>query len=144
MEGKIGETKQLIEEGVKDAPVSDVLWNANQIETDKVRIIDPGVGKETILRHFFFKALPVLKGQARPTKRDIVSHFKRLIELSLYGDGFIIREDKPIEVHTLQAVKKISKTLYLKMKQEGSDFVILCLATPRAGVSVIDKPHKAV
>lgn len=133
---------KILEENVIDAPVKDVLWNANQISTEPIKLIDPGIGGAVVLRHFFFKAPILPKGAPRPDKQTVVSHFKRLIEMSLYGDGLKIREDKPIEVHTIQKAKKISKALYLKMKQEGADFVILCLASPRAGVSVIDKPNR--
>lgn len=139
---RISDTTTLIEENAANAPAKDLLWNAQKIETEGVQIIDPGVGKEVVLRHFFFKAQPMPKGTPRLDKHQIVSQFKRLIEMSLWGDGLIIREDKSLEVHTLQKAKKISKALYLKMRQEGSDFVIMCLATPRAGVNVTDTVRK--
>ncbi len=52
---EISETKQLIETNAKDAPVKDVLWNAQEAKTEEVKIQDPGVGKANILRFFFFK-----------------------------------------------------------------------------------------
>jgi hypothetical protein len=96
------------------------------------------------LRHFFFKALPKLEGQPNPSKKDIVSHFKRLIEMSLWGDGLIIREDRPLEVQTLKGVRARSTALHQKMVQEGADFVILCLAEPRMGQTVVDQPRIAL
>lgn len=124
-----------------EGPITN--WDdISKIETDPIRVVDPGVGKAVVLRHFFFKAQPMPKGTRKPTKLELVSNFKNLIEMSLWGDGLIILEDKPIEVQTLQSVKKVSKALWLKMKEEGADFVILCLATPRAGQSVLDTPFK--
>ncbi len=143
MERAIINKGEIIEANAKDAPVKDIHWDATQAQTDSVPIIDPGVGKAVVLRHFFFKSQPVPKGYPKPDKLQILSQFKRLIEMSLWGDGLIIREDKPIEVHNVGKVKKISKTLYMKMKDEGADFVILCLASPRMGVSVVDKVHQA-
>lgn len=113
----------------------------SKAEVEPVKLIDPGVGKENVLRHFFFKTQPRPKRIPKPTKLEIVSYYKRMIETMLWGDGLIIREDKPLEVHSLQKAKKISKSLYMKMVDEGADFVILCLATPRRGVSVTDHVH---
>ena len=146
MENKehITEGQQVIETNAKGAPVKDVLWNSAQVETESHQIQDPGAGGEVILRHFFFKALPLPPNVPKPDKHQIVAQFKKLIEMTLFGDGYMIREDKPIEVHTLQKVKKISKTLYKKMLVENADFVILCLASPRRGVTVHDKAHIAL
>ena len=119
------------------------LDDVNKIETEPVQIRDPGVGKEVILRHFFFKAPPLPPGERRPNKLELINQFKRLIETNLWGDGLIIREDKPIEVHTRQKAKQVSKSLYMKMQQEGADFVILVLAEPRMAQVVHDKPHIA-
>ncbi len=144
MAGEIIHGSQIIEENARGAPVKDILWNPSQIETESIKIQDPGVGKEVILRHFFFKYVPVPKGTPNPTKQQIVAHYKKLIEMTLWGDGLIIREDKPLEVHTQKSAKKISKSLYAKMKSERADFVILCLAEPRRGVHVRETPNIAV
>lgn len=137
---KISETKQLIETNAKGAPVKDVLWNANEATTESIRIQDPGTGGDVILRHFFFKKSPMSARLPRPTKLDILNQNKRLIETTLWADGLIIRFDKPIEVHTRQKIKKISKTLYMEMVRNGSDFVIIVLCEPRRGVVVREKP----
>lgn len=139
-----GEIKQIVETKAKDAPVKDILWNAAQLSSEPVRIVDPGVGKAHVLRHFFFKKFPRSKGTPAPSKLDVINHFKRLIEITLWGDGLIIREDKPIELHTLKKARKISPTLHSEMLKHGADFCILVLAYPRAGVTVLEKPERLV
>lgn len=138
MEETLGIAKQESASGVEidafNAPVKDVAWHATKAQTETVQIKDPGAGKEIVLRHFFFKSSPLPKGTKQPTKLEIINHFKRLIEMSLWGDGLTIREDKPIELHTLKSVKKVSKSLYFKMREEGADFCILVLAQPRSVV----------
>lgn len=141
---KVGETKEIIEANVTDAPVKDIHWRAQQAQTDSVPIIDPGVGKAMVLRHFFFKQIPLEQGQKKPSKLELINHYKRLIEMTLWGDGLIIREDKPIELQTLQGAKKVSKTLYAEMVKAGADFVILLLATPRKGVVLRETPQRAI
>jgi hypothetical protein len=141
---KVGEQKQIIETNAKSAPVKDILWNAQEAETEKIKIFDPGVGQENVLRHFFFKKSPMLARLPRPSKLDIVNQNRRLIETTLWADGLIIRYDKPLEVHTLKNAKKISKALYQEMLKNRADFVILCLAVPRAGVTVREQPNRAI
>ena len=138
---KISETKQIIESNAKNAPVKDILWNAQEARTEGVRIIDPGVGREVVVRHFFFKSIPLPKGVPKPTKRELISYYKRLIEMSLWSDGLIVREDKPLELVELHTAHKISPTLYRKMKIEEADFVILVLASSRLGQVFADKPQ---
>lgn len=121
-----------------------IQGEAFDLETEKIRINDPGIGKEQILRHFLFKAQPVPKGYHKPSKLEIISYYKQMIELSLWSDGLIIREDKPIELHTRASCRKVSPALYQKMVSEGADFVILVLAEPRRNQSVLDKPHRAI
>ena len=139
---QIGETKQIIEGNAKNAPTKDILWNANEISAEPVRIVDPGVGQEVIVRHFFFKSIPLLKGQSKPTKLELISHFKKLIEMSLWGDGLVIREDKPLELVELHIAKKNTPFLYKKMLEQSSDFVLLVLASPKAGLYAIEKPTR--
>ncbi len=141
---QVSETKQLVETNAHDAPTKDVLWNANQIETESIRVQDPGVGVATVLRHFFFKRAPMSARLPRPSKLDILNQNKRLIETTLWADGLIIREDKPLEVQTLKSARKISKTLFAEMVKNNADFVILVLAVPRLGVSVRESPLRAI
>ena len=120
--------------------IKEATWDANQISTAPVQMIDPGIGGAVILRHFFYKAAPRPKGVPNPTKQELVSAFKRQIEIALWGDGLVIREDKPIEVHTRQTTRRKFPLLYRKLIAEKADFVIICLAKPKLGETVLDKP----
>ncbi len=62
-----------------------------------------------------------------------------MIEINLWADGLIIREDKPIEVYTRKQAKKVSQSIYTAMINNKADFVIMLLAMPRRGVMVNDK-----
>ena len=125
---------EVLETGVKDAPVKDIRWDVNEIETEAVRINDPGVGEGRVLRHFFFKANPVDKDHRRATKADIINSYKKLIEMSLWSDGLVPSVDQPLELHTRRSVKSISKTLYLALVANHADFVIQVLAEPKQGL----------
>lgn len=134
-------------ESINTAPVleknttGDVLWHGTEAVAAPVQIKDPFAGKPVVLRHFFFKSNPVQTH--RPTKLDILNQYKKLIEVMLWSDGLIIRDEAPMEVHTLEKAKKISPALYQKMKEEGADFVILVLAEPRGSQTVQDHIHRA-
>lgn len=141
---KVGETQQIIEENAVNAPVKDVLWNANEIETEAVKVEDPGEGVAVILRHYFFKKLPTVKGFREPTKAQLFAHYKKLIEANLWGDGLVPREDKKIEIHSRHKVKGISKALFVEMVKNNADFVIMLLAEPRKGVLLDHTPTIAV
>ncbi len=124
---------QVIEHNAVDAPVSDVNWEATQIQTEGVRIEDPGEGAPVVLRHFFFSAMPWKPGTRKPTKRDLVSENKRLIETNLWADGLRPREDVRIECHTRNGAKKLSKVLHQKMIEHNADFVIQVLCEGAKG-----------
>lgn len=134
--GTISDIQQVTEVDAQDSTVSD--WNAQEITTDGVRITDPGLGAPVILRHFFFKALthPV-----KPTKEQLVSQFKSLIETTLWADGLVPREDGRVEVHTSTYLKNTgNKALYQKMVKEKADFVIQVMAEPKKGILLHEKP----
>ena len=140
--GEVSEIKQIVEAGTKDAPVKDILWNASQIETERTRILDPGIGRPRILRHFFFKANPEIlgPGKRRPVKQEIFNAFQNLIRINLWGDGLVVNPDHPPEIHTRKSVKGLSTVLYMEMVKNNTDFVIQVLAEPRLGQAVIERP----
>lgn len=136
---KVSETKQIIETNAKDAPVKDVLWNVNQLETESVRIQDPGAGSAVVLRQFYFKETPQAARLPKPTKLQLINQHKRLIETTLWADGLIIRYDRPIEVLSLSQARKVSKSLHRQMLIHRANFVILVMAEPRSGKVVTDQ-----
>mgnify|MGYP001580350808 CR=1 FL=1 len=142
---KISETKQIIESNAKDAPVKDILWNAKEIQTEGVRIIDPMEGDMVVLRHFFFAMKPQITGSPRPTKQQILGENKKLIEISLWSDGLEPKEGTPIEVSTKKQIRTISPTLYNAMVNNKADYVIQILCNKRKGLiwSNSSTPQKA-
>lgn len=112
-------------------------WSANQIETEAVRIEDPGQGEAVVLRHFFFKAKPA---PTKPTKQQLFSEYKMLIETTLWGDGLEPIPEAKVEVHTSNGAKKVSRALYKKMREVKADFVILVLCRARKGVMINERP----
>lgn len=140
MKDLIGNYKERVGETQKTS-IDDVTWDANTVQTEGVRIEDPGTGKPVILRHFFFKAKP---GPVKPTKMQLFSENKRLIETTLWGDGLVPREDRHIEIHTSNGARKVSKALYRKMREVGADFAILVLCEAKAGVLINETPSLAV
>lgn len=137
---KVGETQQIIEQNAVNAPVKDVLWNANEVETEAVKVEDPGEGVAVVLRHFFFKKIPTPPGFREPTKAQLFAHYKKLIETNLWGDGLKPMEDKPIEIYSRKRAKTASKVLLSEMIKNNADFVIMLLATPRKGILLDQAP----
>ena len=142
MAEQIGESRHFKELDAQNAPVKNIDWEAAQLETDAVPIIDPGIGKEKLLRSFFFKAAPVPKGTPRPTKLELISHYKRLIADFLWKDGLSPIEHETVQLYTKAEANKF-KSLRAKMYEEKADFVIMVLAEARHGQSITDKIHKA-
>ncbi len=136
----VSKTVQVVEKDAKDAPVKDVLWNAQEAQTEAVPMIDPGIGDGVILRSFFFKAAPVPKGFRPPTKVQIISHYKKLIETMLWKDGMTALAHRSPVLNTYKETKR--GQLKMKMKDEGADFVIMVLAQARAGVTITDQARK--
>lgn len=133
VKGTASETAHLLEENAKNAPVKDVHWNANEVQTEAVKIDDPMQGDRVVLRHFFFSA-PVWRGGFRkPNKMDLVNENKKLIEVNLWVDGLRPVNDRLIECHTRRGVRKLSKILYTEMVKNNADFVIQVLCEPAKG-----------
>lgn len=138
---KISKSKQIVETDAIDAPVKDINWNANQIETDTVPIVDPGTGGKIVLRWFFFKAAPIPKGFRKPTRQQILEQYKRLVDEFLWKDGLEPLSHKPAKVILRKEVK--SDELKAQFFEAGADFAIAISAWPRMGQSVIDKARIA-
>lgn len=130
--------------GSTEVSVDDTTYNATQIETEGVKIEDPGTGGEVVLRHFFFKAMPRPQGSPKPTKIQLFSEAKDFIGVQLWGDGLEPLEERHIEVHTRGYLKKVSKTLFAEMLKNNTDYVIMVPAKPRRGVLVNERPNLAV
>lgn len=124
------------------AEVNGATYDANQIETEAVRIEDPGEGDAVVLRHFFFKAIP--RPGPKPTKQEIFDEHKQQITTMLWGDGLRPREDLRLEVHTRNYLKKVSPSLYAMMGKNHTDFVVVVPCEAQKGVLLHEKPLRAL
>lgn len=82
-------TKQVIEENAKNAPVKDILWNANELsaESDTKLEEDKGSGKAAIIRMFEFGInIPAFK-EYKPSKQELLNSHAKGIEIMLWKDG---------------------------------------------------------
>lgn len=138
-ESKVSPKATFVEMDAKDSPVKDINWQAHQVETKSDPIRDPGTGQALIVRNFFFKAPPREKGKPTPSKREIIESQKHYMGMTLYGDGLSPLEDKAVKLYTKKELK--SGILKSKLIQEGADFVIVVVATPRQGVAVAERPN---
>ncbi len=138
----IGNYKDRIK-GSGEVSLDGQNWNGTEIETESVAIHDPGTGGEVILRHFFFSAKPREQGSPKPTKQQLFSEAKQMIEMALWGDGLVPMEERHVEVHTRGYLKKISPALYTEMLKHRADYVIMVPARPRKGVLVNERPRIA-
>lgn len=86
---KITKGETLLETNVQSAPVKDVKWESNQIETDEHPLVDSGTGNKIILRCFEYRANPEAFKLHRPSKQELFSAHARSIEMFLWKDGLL-------------------------------------------------------
>lgn len=104
----VGESVQVIEENASNAPVKDINWEAQQIESEKIEIKDPGVGTPVILRTFEYQFNPNLPKDIKITKQAIFDSHKEQIRIMLWGDGMTVL-DNPDKKPKVQISKKQNK-----------------------------------
>lgn len=134
----IGNYKERLSETIEVVDGQDT-YTAQEITTESVKIVDPGQGAPVVLRHFFFAAKPA---PIKPTKQQLVTEFKHLIQTQLWSDGLVPIESARVEVHTRGFIRKTSKALYAKMLQENSDFVIIVMCEPKKGMLLNETPTR--
>lgn len=126
-DGKVSESVQVVEQNAVDAPVKDVKWNANQVETVPVRVNDPGQGHPVILRTFEYSINPNLPKEIKITKQKIFESHQFQISAALWADG----------LEPLFGIKPPKVQISKKLK----NYRIFVLCKPRAGQVVADKIH---
>lgn len=136
---KLGPQVDFVETDAVNAPVKDIKWGAHQIETQSDPLQDPGLGQGVVVRNFFFKSPPKIAGMIRPSKQQIIEGHKHIMGTMLWADGLQPLEDKAVRLYSRKEVK--SGMLKSKMTQEGADFVIMVLASPKGGVVLADTPQ---
>lgn len=134
-------TNKYLEENAVNSPVKNIEWEVNHIQTESIQIKDPGTGKGTIIRSFFFKGIPTPPGMPKPTKADVISQFKGVIEKMLWSDGLHAIPEATVTLYTKSQVKKFP-SLKAKMLEENADFVIMVAAESNGGV-ITDLIHRA-
>lgn len=134
----IGNYKERLSETIEVVDGQDT-YTAQEITTESIKVVDPGEGAPVVLRHFFFSAKPAPQ---KPTKQQLVTEFKHLIETNLWADGLVPIESARVEVHTRGFIRKTSKALYRKMISEKADFVIIVMCEPKKGVLLNERPTK--
>jgi hypothetical protein len=89
------EGKQVLETNAKGAPVSDVLWNTSEINTESETKLedDKGEGGVAIIRKFEFAANPIAFKQYKPTKQELFNSHAKQIEIMLWQDGMKLLAD---------------------------------------------------
>jgi|SRR5581483_2420709 len=125
---KIGETKQIIEENAVDAPVKDVVWNANQAEVESTTNLqdDTGHGGAAIIRSFTYGINPEAFKIHVPTKQELFNHHIKQIEITLYGDGLkIMTEVQP----------------QIKFNRKMTQYTIIVGAQPMRGQTLLQTPQ---
>lgn len=72
-------------------------WYGRDVYTQSKPMIDPGTGKEVIIRKFEFGLNPLYKGN-KPNKQDIFNMHWRQLRNILWGDGLVPMESVPPRV----------------------------------------------
>lgn len=113
-----------------DIETGDAKWRAQEIGVNSnVPLVDAGQGKPYIIRRFEFSFNPqfvkdLKDGKTKLDRQDLFNSNWRQIEITLWGDGLIVRKD--IEPRVL---------IFNKHYQ----IVLLC--EPRLGTMVAEKPQ---
>ena len=117
----------MVEADAKDAPVKDVAWQGQTLNTEGDIALeeDTGWGAPTIIRTFTFGADPVAFKKQIPTKQELFnSHYKQ-IEIFLWKDGLKVNA----EVDPKVQISKSKKFYH-----------IIVAATPAKGHLLTEKP----
>lgn len=125
----ISETQHLIEENVQDAPVKDVHWNVNQIDTASETHLedDEGYGSAAIIRRFEFGMNPEAFKIHTPTRQELFNHHIKGIEIMLWRDGMrLMTEVEP----------------RLVMNEKAGKYYIFIGAKPAKGHILQEQPKK--
>lgn len=125
---RVSETKQLLETGVKDAPVKDILWNAQEAEVkgDVNLQEDPGQGGAAIIRMFEFRANPEAFKIHKPTKQELFNSHLKGIEILLWQDG-------------MKIMTTVAPRININKKQ--TKYRIFVGASPQKGYILTEKPQ---
>ena len=110
LEDHLGRSGQLLEVNAKDAPVKDITWEAQELESEKSQpLADDGSGQPVILRRFQFQFPPDIP--KKPTKKELLAFHKDRLNIFLWKD----------ELEMIQEPK-------VRMTKQGYDIFATCIA----------------
>jgi hypothetical protein len=125
---KFGGTKELgsmVEKDAVDAPVKDIHWSAQDIETQSETHLedDKGIGAPAMVRMFEFAVNRQVFIERNPTKQDLFNYHIKGIEMSLWKDGL-----------------KLMTDVEPKVVMDGDLYRIFVGAAPARGQKVFENP----
>lgn len=82
----LGQKGELLELNAQDAPVKDIRWDAQEIETKSTALVDDGSGKPIILRKFDFELSPSIPKEHLPSKLQLLQFHKSKVIAFLWKD----------------------------------------------------------
>ena len=96
-------------------------WYGRDLEVKSGSVIDPGQGRELVIRQFEYSKNPAFKGHL--TKQELFNMHWRQMQITLWGDGLVPFED--IEPRVI-------------LGKKGYKIFITC--KPRLRTVIVDKP----
>lgn len=95
LEDHVSESVKVLETNVLDAPVTDIPWEAQQLEVHSDPLEDAGTGRTIVIRRFSFQLPPNLP--YRPSKAAILEQHRTRIITFLWKDELeLIMEPKVV------------------------------------------------
>lgn len=119
---------EVVEAGAKDAPVEDIKWTGQTLNTEGDIALeeDQGHGAAVVVRCFTFAVNPQTFAQHTPTKQEIFNTHYKQIEINLWQDGLkVFPEFNP-------------RVTLAKDKKSYSIFVA---STPARGQTLLERPN---
>ena len=111
-----------IEHNAQNAPVKDIEWQGQTVETPTTPLMNDDTGKPIILRQFEFQ-LPPLKAEEMPTAEQFIAVHKTKIM------GFLWRD----ELVPIQEFKCI-------FSKDNTHAKILVTCQAKAGSTILERP----
>ncbi len=123
MENQQDKTFNVIEENAIDAPVKDINWEGQEVQTDGFLLKNDGTGKAVILRVFDF-TLPPLKAEEIPSDEELLRFHKSKLTAFLWRD----------ELVPVQEFKIV-------MDNDMTHYKIFATCQAKAGSVILDRPE---
>jgi len=111
------------EENAADAPVKDIQWEGQEVQTDETPLMNDGSGRPIILRVFDFD-LPPLKPEELPTSEQLLNAHNTKLTAFLWRDELVPIQD--------------FKLVFSKDKKH---FRIFATCQAKLGSTILEKPQ---